>query len=80
MDGLKKEKKVIGLKQSKKAILEGRAAHVHVAADAQSHITAPILELCEKMHLSVTTWESMKSLGEACAIDVGAAVAVVLKN
>jgi large subunit ribosomal protein L7A len=80
MESLKNVKKVIGVKQSRKAIKEGLAAHVYTALNAQSHIIAPILELCAQMGVPVTKIETMEELGEACGIDVGAAVTAVLKN
>jgi large subunit ribosomal protein L7A len=80
MSFLKNVKKVIGVKQSRKAIKEDMASHVYVASDAQSHVTDPVLEACRQMGVPVTMMDTMAELGEACSIDVGAAVAAVLKD
>ena len=38
--------KVIGVKQSKKAIRDGAAVEVYVALDAERRVVGPIYELC----------------------------------
>ena len=40
--------KVIGVKQSKKAIRDGAAAQVFVALDAEKRVVGPIYELCSE--------------------------------
>lgn len=71
--------KVVGIKQSRRAILEDKAACVFFAQDADPHVTAPLLALCQEKAVVVETVDSMKELGAACGISVGAAVAVLLK-
>jgi large subunit ribosomal protein L7A len=75
---LKDGPKVVGLKQSRRAISEGAAAYVFLAEDADPHMTVPIWELCQQHSVPVSSVESMKVLGAACGISVGAAVAVLL--
>ena len=70
---------VIGLKQSKRALEEGRAACVFIARDADSHITEGIIRMCEATDIPVVFANTMKELGESCHIDVGCAVAAELK-
>ena len=77
--------KVIGVKQTKKAIKDGKAAMVYVALDAEKRVTGPIYELCTENHelcsehgMEVTEVTTMTELGDAVGIDVGAAVVVVL--
>ena len=67
--------KVIGVKQTKKAIKDGKAAMVYVALDAEKRVTGPIYELCTENHVQITT---MAELGDAVGIDVGASVVSVL--
>ena len=53
--------KVIGVKQTKKAIKDGKAAMVYVALDAEKRVTGPIYELCTENHVQmveITTWLS----------------------
>ncbi len=70
--------KVIGVKQSKKAIRNGRAAKVYIALDAERRVTDPIYELCSETSTPVSEAATMAELGEAVGIDVGAAVVAVL--
>lgn len=72
--------KLVGLKQSKKAIKEGLVAHAYIAEDAEDHVKKPFVELCEENDVPFTVVESMKMLGEACKIDVSTAAAVLLKQ
>ncbi|MDO4175310.1 MAG: ribosomal L7Ae/L30e/S12e/Gadd45 family protein [Eubacteriales bacterium] len=70
--------KVVGVKQSKKVIRDGSAKAVFIAADAERRITGPIYELCEQQNVEVTEVPSMKELGSAVGIAVGAAVVTIL--
>lgn len=79
MDLLAKARRVIGVRQTKKAVENGEAAHVFLACDAEARLTAPVRALCEASGVPLTEVESMRALGQACGIDVGAAVAAVLR-
>lgn len=72
--------KAIGLKQSQRAVCDGLALGAWVALDAEDHVTRPFLALCEQHAVPVHTVATMQELGAACGIDVGAAVAVALRN
>jgi large subunit ribosomal protein L7A len=74
---LKTLHKVIGVKQSKKAIRDGSAKSVLVAENAEGRIKRPILELCQEMQVEVISVPTMDELGKACGIDVGAAIVAV---
>lgn len=76
---LRKGSKVVGIKQSRRAILEDKAAVVFFAGDADPHMTEPLMKLCGEKEIPVETAPSMKELGAACGITVGATVAVLLK-
>jgi len=69
----------IGVKQSSKAITEGRALKVFVARNAEQHVTRHILELAEDANVEIELVDDMRILGQACNIDVGAATAVITK-
>lgn len=47
-DDLKRAKKVVGTKQVAKAVEKGIVRKVYIAKDADQHITAPLLRLCEE--------------------------------
>ena len=70
--------KVIGVKQSKKAIRDGAAEQVFVALDAEKRVVGPIYELCSEHNMEVIEVTTMTELGDAVGIDVGAAVVVTL--
>lgn len=77
---LRTARKVIGVKQSKKAIRDGRAAAVYIAMDAERRVTGPIYDLCSETGTQVVEIATMTELGDAVNIDVGAAVVVVLSE
>jgi len=71
-------KKVVGIKQSRKAIREGFAQKAYLAADADPKIREELSELCRQEDIPLVTGMTMQELGKACGIEVGAAIAVVL--
>ncbi|MBR3640693.1 MAG: ribosomal L7Ae/L30e/S12e/Gadd45 family protein [Oscillibacter sp.] len=70
--------KVVGVKQSRKAIRDGRAARVFFACDADPALLDPVRALCEG--LPAVEDYTMAQLGHACGIAVGAAVVAQLKE
>jgi large subunit ribosomal protein L7A len=79
LQSLDQDRIKIGVKQSSKAITEGRAQKVFVARNAEQHVTRHILELAEDIGVEVEFVDDMRVLGQACRIDVGAATAVITK-
>lgn len=71
--------KVIGVKQSKKAIRDGKAEEVFVALDAEKRVVGPVYDLCSETDTKLTEITTMTELGDAAGIDVGAAVVTVLR-
>ena len=72
--------KVVGLKQSLRAIRTGRAVQVLLAEDAQTSVRTPVLQLCDRMGVTPIDAPTMARLGKAFGIEVGAAIAVVLSE
>ena len=72
--------KVVGVKQTAKALQKNTASGVYIAADAEERITAPIKAECEKQNVDCLVVESMQVLGIACGIHAGASAAAILKN
>ena len=70
--------KVVGAKQVKRALRDGKARCVYLAEDADPRVTEPIAELCEQQGIPVQQVSRMKDLGAACGIGVGAAVVASL--
>ncbi len=79
LEELKTDKKIVGFKQSLKAVREAEVVKAFVSMDADVHVTTPFVSACEAQGVPVEYCESCQVLGEACNIDVGAAVAVLLK-
>lgn len=81
MDELKSSKKrIIGLKQTVKAIKEDRVIKVYIAKDADDSIKNNILEVCSGKNLQIVYVNTMKELGEACGIEVKASTASLKKD
>ena len=70
----------IGTKQATKMVELGQAHEVFVAKDADPRVTSKTIALCKKMGVEVTYVDSMKLLGKACGIEVGAAIAAVVND
>ncbi|HHV77819.1 MAG TPA: 50S ribosomal protein L7ae-like protein [Syntrophothermus lipocalidus] len=79
-DDLKKAKKIVGTKQVAKAVEKGIVRKVYVAKDADQHITAPLLRLCEERGIQIEFVDSMLGLGRACGLNVGAASCGILSQ
>jgi len=79
LNELASSNKVAGVKQSRKAVKEGRAAKVFLARDADPAITEPLEQECTALGVPVEWGFTLNELGRACRISVGAAVAVILR-
>ena len=80
LEELVSNEKVIGVKQSRKALRDGRAVKVFLACDADPAVTAPIAQLCGAQSIPVNEEIGMARLGRACGITVGASVVALLKQ
>lgn len=76
---LKNAKKVIGAKQTVKAVEKGMAAVVFLAVDADQRMLLPVREACDRENVPVDVVLTMLELGKACGIEVGAAAVACLK-
>lgn len=79
LESIKSSKKTIGIRQSIKAVENGLADTVYIAKDADEKVVRSIKELCSNNEIEIVYIDTMKQLGKACGIEVGAAVACVLK-
>jgi large subunit ribosomal protein L7A len=71
---------LIGTKQTLKAIEHGTASEIIVAEDAAAEIQQRILNAANESSVSIQFVDSMKKLGKACGIDVGAATIALKKQ
>jgi large subunit ribosomal protein L7A len=70
----------IGTKQTMKTVELGEAAQVFVAQDADPRMVNRIVLLCNQHDVKLTYIDTMRNLGKACGIGVGAAMAVVVEE
>ena len=75
---LENNAKVVGAKQTKRALKDGKAARVFLARDADPALTEPMEAMSREYQVEVEWIDTMKDLGHACGIAVGAAVAAMI--
>lgn len=80
LDTLKTTNHVIGIKQVTKALKRGQAKKIFIAADAETRVTEPLVEIANAQKVWTETLSTMKELGTACGIEVGAAAVAVLED
>lgn len=80
LDELEHAAKVVGVKQVRRALSDGRAKRLYLAQDADPQLTRPLAEQAGAQGIEVCWHPSMKELGRACGIAVGAAVAATTRS
>ena len=80
LEKLRDSEKVIGVKQSRRAVRDALAQMVFLACDADPALTAPLEAQCVAAAIPVSLEYTMKELGQASGIHVGAAVVTLLKK
>jgi len=78
LNELKTAKKVVGIKQLRKALKGGTARTVFLARNADPRLTEAIEAQCREQTIPCEWVETMAELGECCGIDGGAAAAALL--
>lgn len=77
---LRSGKRVSGVKQSRRAVRDGLARAVFLARDADPTLTTPLRAFCQEHQVPVYEDCSMRELGLASGIQVGAVAAALLKK
>ena len=72
--------KVVGVKQTLKALKNNQGKILYIAKDADINITDPILKLAKVNSLQIIFVDTMKELGNLCDIDVASATALLLED
>ncbi len=72
--------RVVGTKQTIKALENGEAEKVFIARDAEDKVIKPVISLCEKSNIEIYYVDSMQQLGKLSGIKVKAAVAAIKDN
>ena len=80
LNELKNSPKVVGIKQLRKALSRGALLRIFLADNADPALTEPIAAQAEAQGVPVERVSTMKELGQACSIAVGAAAAGLLRE
>ena len=72
--------KVVGIKQSGRALREGRVRKVFLACDADPMVLRSLEALCAEGNVPVEKNATMRELGLAAGIAVGASVIALLDD
>lgn len=72
--------KVIGSKQSFKALKRKQVLELFIADDAEVKVIRPLIDLAEKTAVPVQKINSMLELGQAAGIEIGTAAVAILKE
>jgi large subunit ribosomal protein L7A len=76
---LQAQKFVIGTKQTVKALKEGNVRELIVASDAETKLTAKVVNEALEIDIPILYVDSMKKLGKACGIEVGASTVAIIR-
>ena len=71
-------KKVVGAKQTAKAVEKNLALKVYLGNDADKHVLNPLLELCKNKKMEADLTYTMAELGKGSGLKVGAAAVAVV--
>ena len=72
--------KVMGVKQTKNAVLQNKALVVYFARDVDIGILDEIISLCRDKGIETVPVSSKKELAKLCKIDVPCAVASIINE
>lgn len=78
LEELKDAQRVVGVKQTRRALTAGQAKKLFLAADADPALTEPLARMAQELGIPALREGTMAQLGAACGIAVGAAVAAIL--
>ena len=67
--------KVVGVKQVRRALANGTAKRLYLARDADPHLTRALEEQAGSQGVETVWIDSMRELGRACGLAVGASAA-----
>ncbi|WP_226530305.1 50S ribosomal protein L7ae-like protein [Metabacillus niabensis] len=70
---------IVGTKQSVKALLNNDVKEIVIAEDADERVVQKVVQTAEQKQVPLIKVESMKKLGKACGIEVGAAAVAIIR-
>ncbi|MCM3620419.1 50S ribosomal protein L7ae-like protein [Sutcliffiella horikoshii] len=69
---------IVGTKQTVKALKSGTVKEVVIAEDADVIVTQKVVQTANEYKIPVLKVDSMKKLGKACGIEVGASAVAII--
>lgn len=72
--------RVVGIKQTLKALKNNEVFKLYVAKNAEKKVIAPVVNLANENSIEIEYIDTMRELGKLCGIDVGAASVAMLKD
>ena len=72
-------KKVIGIKQSMKAMKNGQGNVLYVAKDGEVRLISPLIDLAKEKNINIVEIPTMRELGKMSGIDVKSAAVLTLE-
>ncbi len=76
----KSRPKVVGTKQTIKALEDKEVFQVYIAGDADEKVIRPVVSLCENKNITPQHVDTMDQLGKMFGIKVKAATAAILED
>lgn len=70
---------IIGTKQTVRALKNDLIQEVIIAEDADRFLVSRVIETANELNVPIKYVDSMRMLGKACGIDVGAAAVAIKK-
>ena len=77
---LEGKKLAVGAKEARKSLLAGRAEILYLAYDAAESITEPLRSAADEKEVPIDRDHTMRELGRAAGIAIGACAVTVLKE
>jgi large subunit ribosomal protein L7A len=80
MHRLQDGSKIVGTKQTLRALERNQVEVLFVAEDANKRLLAKLTEMAEANHIAIVYVKTMEELGKACNVKVKAATAALIVN
>ncbi len=78
LEELTQAQRVVGVKQTRRALNAGQVKKLFLATDADPALTGPLAELARSAGVPVEEASAMAQLGAVCGIAVGAACCAII--
>lgn len=79
MHNLEEDSKVVGSKQTLRALEKNQVTAVYVAKDANEQLKTQIVDKAKECQVDIIYVDTMKDLGKACDVEVQTATAAIIK-